>query len=152
VNPKQKQKPMIDPRLVQALAHPLRVEILAILSERVASPNHLSVQLETDLTHVAYHTRTLNEFGCLTLVDTRQRRGATEHFYRARPGTSLTWMGLDLDERGWSEVAAIMAEAGQRVLATAASSRRRLNGKRPRRKPISAVAGLLSFETAAPRP
>jgi DNA-binding transcriptional ArsR family regulator len=75
----------LDQRLVRALAHPVRVQILEILSERVASPNMLAAELDTGLSHVAYHTRALNRCGCLELVQTAQRRGATEHFYKARP-------------------------------------------------------------------
>ena len=75
----------IDQRLVRALAHPLRVQILEILTERVASPNLLAGELGAGLSHVAYHTRALDECGCLELVDTAQRRGATEHFYKALP-------------------------------------------------------------------
>lgn len=77
----------IDQRLVRALAHPLRVQILEILTERVASPNWLSIQLDAGLSHVAYHTRALDRCGCLDLVDTAQKRGATEHFYKASPGS-----------------------------------------------------------------
>lgn len=76
----------IDQRLVHALAHPLRVKILEILSDHVASPNLLAGQLDTRLGDVAYHTRALDRYGCLELVDTVQRRGATEHFYKATPG------------------------------------------------------------------
>jgi DNA-binding transcriptional ArsR family regulator len=75
----------IDQRLVRALSHPLRVRILEVLTERIASPNWLSEALEANLSHVAYHTRTLDKCGCLDLVDTAQRRGATEHFYKAAP-------------------------------------------------------------------
>lgn len=75
----------IDQRLVHALAHPLRVKILEILSDHVASPNLLAGRLETGLSDVAYHTRALDRYGCLELVDTAQRRGATEHFYKATP-------------------------------------------------------------------
>jgi hypothetical protein len=76
----------IDQRLVHALAHPLRVRILEVLSDHVASPNVLASRLETSLGDVAYHTRALDRYGCLELVDTAQRRGATEHFYKATPG------------------------------------------------------------------
>jgi DNA-binding transcriptional ArsR family regulator len=76
---------LIDQRLVRALGHPLRIKILEILTERVASPNLISDDLETGLSHVAYHTRALDKCGCLELVDTAQRRGATEHFYKASP-------------------------------------------------------------------
>jgi len=76
---------VIDQRLVKALGHPLRIKILEILTERVASPNRLSGELDAGLSHVAYHTRALDECGCLELVDTAKRRGATEHFYKAAP-------------------------------------------------------------------
>ncbi|MDX6608267.1 MAG: hypothetical protein QOF85_192, partial [Solirubrobacterales bacterium] len=75
----------IDQRLIKALSHPLRVQILEILTERVSSPICLSEELGAGLSHVAYHTRTLDKCGCLELVDTAQRRGATEHFYKAAP-------------------------------------------------------------------
>ncbi len=81
----EKRPETIDQRLVKALAHPLRVQILELLTERVASPNWLSEELDTGLTHVAYHTRALDRCGCLELVDTARRRGATEHFYKAAP-------------------------------------------------------------------
>src|SRR5215216_68792 len=74
-----------DPRYVKALAHPLRIRILAMLADRSASPVQLSSQLDATLGTVAYHVRTLHSLGLVELVDTRQRRGATEHYYpRAR--------------------------------------------------------------------
>lgn len=79
------QPEAIDQRLVKALAHPLRIQILEILTERVASPNDVAHELNVGLTHVAYHTRALDRCGCLELVETAQRRGATEHFYKAAP-------------------------------------------------------------------
>jgi hypothetical protein len=84
-----KKPEAIDQRLVRALAHPLRVQILEVLTERVASPNWLSGRLDTPLSDVAYHTRALDKCGCLSLVETAQRRGATEHFYKAEPGSFL---------------------------------------------------------------
>jgi DNA-binding transcriptional ArsR family regulator len=74
-----------DPRYLKAIAHPLRIRILAMLSERAASPVQLAGKLDATLGTVAYHVRTLHNLGLLELVDTRQRRGATEHYYRARP-------------------------------------------------------------------
>lgn len=82
---KRTRPELIDQRLVRALAHPLRIKILEILTERVASPNRISDDLDAGLSHVAYHTRALDDCGCLELVDTAQRRGATEHFYKASP-------------------------------------------------------------------
>jgi len=76
----------IDQRLVRSLAHPLRIQILELLTDRVASPNLIANELESGLSDVAYHTRALDRYGALELVDTAQRRGATEHFYKATPG------------------------------------------------------------------
>jgi DNA-binding transcriptional ArsR family regulator len=120
----------IDERLVRALSHPLRVQILEILSERIASPNDLSEELGVELTHVAYHTRTLNRCGCLELVDTAQRRGATEHFYRTAARTGLRWIPLDLDEQGWDEVASILDQTQRRVRAAQRRSAARPDGAR----------------------
>lgn len=80
-----RQPEAIDQRLVRALAHPLRVQILEVLTERVASPTLIAAELGTGVSHVAYHTRTLDRCGCLELVETAQRRGATEHYYKAKP-------------------------------------------------------------------
>jgi DNA-binding transcriptional ArsR family regulator len=82
---KKNDQESIDQRLVHALAHPMRVQILEILSDRVASPIELATALDKSLSHVAYHTRTLDDCGCLQLVGTEQRRGATEHYYKAAP-------------------------------------------------------------------
>jgi DNA-binding transcriptional ArsR family regulator len=82
--PKTKNKKEgVEQIVAKAFAHPLRVQILIILNEKVASPNMLAQQLEQSLNLVAYHVRVLEKYDCIELVDTKQRRGATEHFYRA---------------------------------------------------------------------
>ena len=82
--PKTKNKKEgVEQIVAKAFAHPLRVQILIILGEKVASPNMLAQQLEQSLNLVAYHVRVLEKYDCIELVDTKQRRGATEHFYRA---------------------------------------------------------------------
>jgi DNA-binding transcriptional ArsR family regulator len=73
----------IDQRLVKALGHPLRVQLLAILNERVASPNELSKETGEPLGNVSYHVRLLADLECVELVKTEPRRGAVEHYYRA---------------------------------------------------------------------
>jgi hypothetical protein len=82
--PKTKNKKEgVEQIVAKAFAHPLRVQILIILNERVASPNLLAQELDQSLNLVAYHVRVLEKYDCIELVDTKQRRGATEHFYRA---------------------------------------------------------------------
>lgn len=137
--------PAIDQRLVRALAHPLRVRILEILSERVASPNDLSEELGIELTHVAYHTRTLDRCGCLELVDTAKRRGATEHFYKAPPGASLSWMPLELDQSGWEEVTRIVEQARRRIRAAERRSATRCDDEGGGDR-VAAVVALANFE------
>lgn len=82
--PKTKNKQEgVEQIVAKAFAHPLRVQILIILNEKVASPNMLAQQLDQSLNLVAYHVRVLEKYDCIELVNTKQRRGATEHFYRA---------------------------------------------------------------------
>jgi DNA-binding transcriptional ArsR family regulator len=82
--PKTKNKKEgVEQIVAKAFAHPLRVQILIILNEKVASPNMLAQEIGQSLNLVAYHVRVLEKYDCIELVDTKQRRGATEHFYRA---------------------------------------------------------------------
>src|SRR3954465_12322619 len=90
-----------DPRFVKALAHPLRVQILTALEERVASPSDLAAELDAPLGNVSYHVRTLAELGLLKLVRRRTRRGAVEHYYRASGRATV-------DDRAWSQVPSVV--------------------------------------------
>ena len=93
-----------DPRLVKALAHPLRVRILGVLEERTASPNELSEELSAPLGNVSYHVRILAHLGLIKLVKQRPRRGAVEHFYRAKGRARVT-------DRAWRDVPDIVKHA-----------------------------------------
>ena len=79
-----------DPRYVKAMSHPLRVRILALLDERIASPVELAGWLDATLGTVAYHVRTLERMGLVELVRETRVRGAVEHHYRScgRPQVS----------------------------------------------------------------
>jgi DNA-binding transcriptional ArsR family regulator len=93
----------VDSRLAKALAHPLRVQLLAALNEGVASPNELAKKLDEPLTNVSYHVRMLHDLGTIELVDTEPRRGALEHYYRAivRPFFGeRDWKRLPKNARG----------------------------------------------------
>ena len=57
-----------DPRVVKALAHPLRVQILGALERRTASPNELAEELGAPLGNVSYHVRQLASAGLLKLA------------------------------------------------------------------------------------
>jgi DNA-binding transcriptional ArsR family regulator len=93
-----------DPRLVKALAHPLRVHILRVLEDRVASPSELASELDVRLTNLSYHVRFLERLELLELVNTKPRRGAVEHYYRARGRLRIT-------DKAWAQVPAIVKDA-----------------------------------------
>jgi len=80
----------VNMQLVKALAHELRIEILGILNERMASPNELAKELDEGLSQVSYHVKVLKDYECIELVKTEPRRGAVEHYYRATSRAFLT--------------------------------------------------------------
>jgi DNA-binding transcriptional ArsR family regulator len=90
-----------DPRLVKALAHPLRVQILSTLEDRVASPSDLAAELNAPLGNVSYHVRTLADLGLVKLVKRRTRRGAVEHYYQARGRAQVS-------NRAWAQVPGVV--------------------------------------------
>jgi DNA-binding transcriptional ArsR family regulator len=71
-----------DQTLIKALSHPVRAEALTILNQRVASPKEIALELNEEVGKVSYHVKELRNLGCVELVDTAQRRGATEHYYQ----------------------------------------------------------------------
>jgi DNA-binding transcriptional ArsR family regulator len=74
----------IDPRLLKATEHPLRIEILSVLREGPSSPARIQRRLETaSLNLVSHHVKVLKELGCIELVETVSKRGAKESIYRA---------------------------------------------------------------------
>jgi predicted transcriptional regulator len=73
----------IDPRLAKALSNDVRAQALELLSKGAWSPKAIAAELGLDVRGVAYHVRVLKKLGCIELVETRPRRGAIEHIYRA---------------------------------------------------------------------
>jgi DNA-binding transcriptional ArsR family regulator len=71
---------------VRALAHPIRVQILRALQDRIASPAELSQEIDQRLGVVSYHAATLVSCGCLELIHSRGRRGAIENFFARKHG------------------------------------------------------------------
>jgi DNA-binding transcriptional ArsR family regulator len=112
-----------DPRLVKGLAHPLRIHILRVLENRVASPSEIAEEIGAPLGNVSYHVRFLARVGLIELTSTKPRRGAVEHYYRAVARVSVT-------DQAWAQVpevvksgmiSATLDQAG-RVIGAAASS------------------------------
>lgn len=81
--PKTGRIPRLDKRFAQALNHPLRTEIIAILSDICASPREIADMLDEPLSNVSYHTKELLKLKCVEVVDKEQVRGATKTRYRA---------------------------------------------------------------------
>jgi DNA-binding transcriptional ArsR family regulator len=88
---------------IKAMSHPLRKEILRVLTERTASPAEMARELEEELSNVSYHAKQLVEFECAELVSTRPVRGALEHFYRATERHLI-------DTEAWDELDPLVAE------------------------------------------
>jgi len=74
-----------DQELVRALSHPIRLEILQALQDRIASPAELSRAIDRRPGVVSYHATTLLRCGCLELAHSRGRRGAIENFFAVTP-------------------------------------------------------------------
>lgn len=175
-------------RLLKAFTHPLRVAILARLDEEVLSPKELATDLKSSLPVVSYHVRELERLKMIELVRTAQRRGAVQHWYRAKPGAALAqreWAAasartrrelvsvalarleadaasaseqggferadaqlsretLALDERGFDELAGLLAETRDRITKVTESAQARLvcSGDQP----MHATLLLMLFE------
>src|SRR4029450_13035944 len=77
------KEPAIDQRIMKALSHPLRVRMLTLLNQKVASPSELADELDGPVWNVSYHMRFLADLKMVKLVRTEPRRGAVEHYYEA---------------------------------------------------------------------
>jgi len=95
-----------DARLVKAYAHPLRIQILSLLDNRVASPKQIAAELGTPLANTAYHVRQLAGLDLVELVRRTTRGGAIEHHYTARVRPTIpdeVWATLpDIVKRAYS--------------------------------------------------
>ncbi|HKT82639.1 MAG TPA: winged helix-turn-helix domain-containing protein [Solirubrobacterales bacterium] len=90
-------KTFIDRRLIKALGHPVREHIFAVLNERIASAREIGEEIGADVSAFYHHIELLEELGCIERVESRQRRGATEHFFRAKQTLFFddeAWKGL----------------------------------------------------------
>lgn len=85
----QREDDELSRKFIQATAHPVRVQILRVLGERIASPKQIAKATGEPVGTVAYHVRVLLGFDFIELAKAEARRGATEHFYRAKPESFL---------------------------------------------------------------
>lgn len=71
-------------RVAHAVNHPVRLDALSIFFERVASPKEIAKLLGVPLGTASFHVGELAADDVIELVKTEPRRGAIEHFYRAK--------------------------------------------------------------------
>jgi len=110
------------------LKHPVRVRILEVLCDGDLSPIQFihrrmlppGFEFESEqnaLSFVSYHFRELEKADCITQVETRQRRGATEHIYRSKALALHT--DEDFQELSYEERKAISRSTLQTLMARA---------------------------------
>lgn len=91
-----------DKSFMRALGHPTRCDILRTIAQKdeCISPARISEEINESVGNVGYHVLVLKECDALDLVDTRQVRGATEHFYAVTSklrNTPWAWGALGHD-------------------------------------------------------
>lgn len=77
-------KTFFDPRLIKALGHPVREHLFAVFNERIASAREIGEELGADVSSFYHHIELLEELECIERVASRRKRGANEHFFKAR--------------------------------------------------------------------
>jgi DNA-binding transcriptional ArsR family regulator len=121
-----------EENLIRALNHRLRREILRLLhsSDEPQSPTQIERELALDssfgnkLSDVSYHTRVLAELNAIHMVDTRQVRGATKHFYASQVSDTAWVLGLLCKTRE-SDGARLWPDGRHKAEKNAARRRRR---------------------------
>jgi DNA-binding transcriptional ArsR family regulator len=97
------QPALIDDRLLKALSNPTRQQILDLLVEGPSSPVRMQRRMDNvSLNLVSHHIKVLKELGCIELVETKKKRGATEHIYRViRPNmfSAEEWLRVEPSKR-----------------------------------------------------
>jgi predicted transcriptional regulator len=96
-------KTFFDRRLIEAIGHPVREHILAVFNERIASATEIGEELGADVSSFYHHVEELERLGCIERVATKRRRGANEHFFRAK--TSLFF-----DDAAWQKIPRTLKE------------------------------------------
>jgi DNA-binding transcriptional ArsR family regulator len=105
-------KTFFDRRLVEALGHPVREHILVVLNERIASASEIAEEIGAEVSSFYHHVEQLEKLECIERVATRQRRGAREHFFRAK-------RTVFFDDEAWQRVpATIRTDLAARFIQT----------------------------------
>lgn len=126
----------------KALGHPLRHRLLFALGLEAATISQLANALDQRKGNIAHHLGVLQSAGLVRIVETRQVRGGTEHYYR-RVARRFSFVGPESDAHGPVMVRAVADE-----LATAAPEAM-LTIRNVRLTPAQAEAASVALETIA---
>lgn len=134
-----------DSKVAKAYAHPLRIEIMGLLDNRVASPRQLSEELGASLATTSYHVRQLLSMNLIKLVRRRPTRGSVEHFYTALADSNLTSKRMTVTRAGWDELSALFGEVQARLAEISEREAARLEAD-PDAHRVEATAVVMLFE------
>jgi DNA-binding transcriptional ArsR family regulator len=73
----------VEGRVAYTLMHPVRLDILAILSDRIASANEIAAILNEPRSTVRRHVKELRDNHVIEVVKEKPRGGALERYYQA---------------------------------------------------------------------
>jgi hypothetical protein len=90
-------KTFFDRRLIKALGHPVREHLFAVFNERIASAREIGEELGADVSSFYHHIELLEELECIERVASRRKRGASEHFFKAK-------RTVFLDDAAWRRI------------------------------------------------
>ena len=83
---------LIDDRILKAQSHPIRAEILNILSEGPNSPSRMHKRMENgSLQVICHHIKILRDVGLIELVRIKEHGGRKEHIYRRPSDSTSPW-------------------------------------------------------------
>ncbi|GIF15976.1 ArsR/SmtB family transcription factor [Actinoplanes teichomyceticus] len=100
------------PEQHRALGHPLRHRILFAIGQQAATISQLAKALGQRKGNIAHHLGVLQAAGLATVVETRQVRGGTEHYY-LRTARRLVFTGPESGPVSVRAVADDLAGAGE---------------------------------------
>lgn len=158
-----KVSPSISPapldRVLKALNHPIRRQILQILGEQSASASTLAAALDEEVGMISYHLNQVLARDCevVEMTDAIPRRGALEKVYELkvevweelagapeRPVAACEWYPLEVDSKALTEIDKARSDFHGRVRAAVERSRERCEGEQ------DAYQVLLGITAVAP--
>jgi DNA-binding transcriptional ArsR family regulator len=106
---------------VKAIADPLRLKILHVLSEKSMTTKQVAEQLGENVNKLYHHMETLEAVGLIKLTHTKQNRGTLEKYYQAVAkhftlSPVLFEVRLDTDEENASTTELTFSSALQSTL------------------------------------